>query len=461
MKGRDMLKQIILKEITDQIRKLRFLLTASITILLFLVCSISFLLQYRHVSTEYESPQQLAKSTLENDNLELGRFVQSSILVRQHPQPIWFCVDGGSDILPNEFRVGLMFFQEVYPSFHQTRANPLLEKIGTADWVFIITLFISFTAFVLSYDSFSGEKEDGTLRLILSNPIPRSQVLIGKFLGIFLTSLIPLIAGQLLSTIIIQFSNSVILSGVDWLRIVLVAFLSWLFFGVVICIGLFISAMTHRSSTSLVVILFVWIMTTIFIPRSSGTLSQVFYDLPRREEFNQQASRIISEGYEEMNRADKHYSEMDRAKIQVDALRLRAQIGLNYRHQKFEQIKLAMSLARVSHVSTFQYAAESVAAVGLTHHKHLLDQLIAYRQQLDDFVLSEERRVSEDPKGLINYRTIGWKPFNNKAIPIFQEQPIPIQQSLKDGLLDMGLLFFYGILFFTCAYVAFQKYDVR
>ncbi|MFH1941674.1 MAG: ABC transporter permease subunit, partial [bacterium] len=424
-----MLKQIILKEIADQVHKLRFLLTASITILLFLACSISFLLQYRQISVEYESPQQLAKSTLENDNLTLDRFVRSDFSILQRPQPLWFCVDGGSDMLPNEFRVGSMYFQEIYPSFHQSRANPLLEKIGTADWVFIITLFISFTAFVLSYDGFSGEKEDGTLRLILSNSIPRHQVLIGKFLGIFFTALIPLIAGQLLSTIIIQFSNLVILQGADWLRIILVAFLSWLFIGVIICVGLFISALTHRSSTSLVVILFVWIMMTIFIPRSSGTLSQVFYDLPRREEINQQANRALTDAYEKMRHVDRYYSKIDRARMQVDALKLRAQIRLNYRHQKFEQIKLAMSLARISPVSTFQYAAESIAAVGLTYHKHLLDRLIVYHQQLDDFVLSEERRISDDPKGLISNRTIERKPFNIRAIPIFQEQPIPIQQS--------------------------------
>lgn len=456
-----MLKQIILKEIADQVHKLRFLLTASTTILLFLVCSISFLLEYKQISTEYESPQQLVKPTLENDNLPLGRFVGSFLMIRQRPQPIGFCVNGGSDMIPNQFRVGSMWAREVITSFHQTHVNPLLKKLSTADWLFIITLFISFAALVLSYDGFTGEKEDGTLRLILSNSIPRHQVLIGKFLGIFFTVLIPLIAGQLLSTIIIQFSRLVVLSGLDWLRIGLIALSSWLFIAVVIFIGLFVSALTHRSSTSLVVLLFVWIMITIVIPRSSGTLSKVCYELPRKEEVSQQVSRVLREVYEEMRRTDTHYSEIDQARMHVDALKLGAQIRLNYRHMKFEQIKLARSLARVSPMSTFKYAVESIAAVGLTYHKHLLDQLIIYCHQVDDFILSEERKIFEEPKGLLTSRAIGWKPFNNRAIPIFQEQPISPQQNLKDGMLDIGLLLLYGILFFTCAFVAFLRYDVR
>ena len=461
MKGRKMLKQIILKEIADQVHKLRFLLTALTTILLFMVCSISFLLEYKQISTEYESPQQLMKPTLENDNLPLNRFVGSFIMIRQRPQPIGFCVDGGSGLIPNQFRVGPMWARDIITSFHKTHTNPLIKRLGTADWVFIITLFISFTALVLSYDGFSGEKENGTLRLILSNSIPRHQVLIGKFLGIFFTLLIPLIAGQLLSTIIIQSSRLIVLPGLDLLRIALIALLSWLFIAVVILVGLFISALTHRSSTSLVVLLFIWIMMTIVIPRSSGTLSQVFYDLPRREEVSQRAIRVLREAYEEMRRNDIYYSDIDGARMQVDALKRRAQIRLNYRRMKFEQMNLARSLARVSPAATFKYAVESIAAVGLTYHKHLLNHIIVYRDQLDDFILSEERRISEDPKGLITSRAIERKPFNNRAIPIFQEQPILIQQSLKDGIVDIGLLLLYGMLFFTCAFVAFLRYDVR
>ncbi|PKG74392.1 copper ABC transporter permease [Shewanella sp. GutCb] len=54
----------------------------------------------------------------------------------------------------------------------------LMSSLSTTS-VFIIPL----AAILLSYDSFVGEQEAGTLLLLLSYPISRSQILIGKLLG--------------------------------------------------------------------------------------------------------------------------------------------------------------------------------------------------------------------------------------------------------------------------------------
>ncbi|MCL1056691.1 ABC transporter permease [Shewanella gelidimarina] len=54
----------------------------------------------------------------------------------------------------------------------------LMSSLSTTS-VFIIPL----AAILLSYDSFVGEQEAGTLLLLLSYPISRTQILIGKLLG--------------------------------------------------------------------------------------------------------------------------------------------------------------------------------------------------------------------------------------------------------------------------------------
>ena len=54
----------------------------------------------------------------------------------------------------------------------------LMSSLSTTA-VFIIPL----AAILLSYDSFVGEQEAGTLLLLLSYPVSRSQILMGKLLG--------------------------------------------------------------------------------------------------------------------------------------------------------------------------------------------------------------------------------------------------------------------------------------
>ena len=51
------------------------------------------------------------------------------------------------------------------------------------DWGFIIGYVLSLIALLFTFDSISHEREQGTLRLMFANSIPRHTVLIGKFLG--------------------------------------------------------------------------------------------------------------------------------------------------------------------------------------------------------------------------------------------------------------------------------------
>ena len=59
------------------------------------------------------------------------------------------------------------------------------------DWAFIIGYVLSLIALLFTFDSVSGEREQGTLRLMLANSIPRHTVLIGKFLGALISITIP------------------------------------------------------------------------------------------------------------------------------------------------------------------------------------------------------------------------------------------------------------------------------
>ena len=451
-----MIKYIVLKEIADQIIKLRFLLTASATVLLFFITTLAFRAEYQSTVEGYKKPEQLAESVITSKNYQLAFFVQRSIEVDQAPQAIRFCVNAGTDLLPNQFFVGSFWNQEVKASFNKPNENPWIQKISTIDWIFLVSMLLSFMAFVLSYDAISGEKEDGTLRLMLSNSIGRFQFLVAKFIGILVILLMPLFIGQLLSLLLISATSFIHLSMLDWIRIGIIIILSWIFLATCVWLGLLISSITPRSSTNLVILLFIWVLFVIVIPNCGSSLAKIFYDLPRKEEIYNRTERILDAAYKEMKDKDG----IVQAKKQVAALKLGAKIRADYRQQKFLQANLARLFGRLSPISVFEYAAESSAAVGLTYHRHFLEQLIMYRHQLDDFILSEEKRLSDDPKGLITYKTLPWKTFNGNNFPVFREQPIKILQGLRDGLVELTILIFYGILFCTGAFVAFLKFDV-
>ena len=54
--------------------------------------------------------------------------------------------------------------------------DPLPVMFPLIDLTFIVTILLSLAALILSYDAVCGEKEDGTLKLMLANGLPRFKI---------------------------------------------------------------------------------------------------------------------------------------------------------------------------------------------------------------------------------------------------------------------------------------------
>ncbi len=118
----------------------------------------------------------------------------------------------------------------------------------------------------LGYDAISGEREKGTLRLILSRPIYRDQVINGKAVGAVLT----LAFAIGLATMVLVGCSSILLgASLDLdlvLRIVIYVLLTILLAFTYYSISLLISSFSRRSSRSLILSILVWILFSFVIP---------------------------------------------------------------------------------------------------------------------------------------------------------------------------------------------------
>ena len=72
-----------------------------------------------------------------------------------------------------------------------TGRNPLVGLLCTPDFVYAVNVVLSLLAILFMFDAVCGEKEAGTLRLTLSNSVPRHTLLLGKWIGGYLVLMIP------------------------------------------------------------------------------------------------------------------------------------------------------------------------------------------------------------------------------------------------------------------------------
>ena len=168
------MKTIIKREFLDHIQSLQFFILLIISVLLFAISGWVSVKKYNEEMTNY------------NQGINEVRNSLSTVMTFCHrqPNPLSFMADGGLKIEPQ--RIRLQAKGDILSS-SSGETNFKMPDIPELDWAFIIKIVFSLYAILLAFGSISGEKEKGTLRLIISNSIGRGQVLLGKYISIILT----------------------------------------------------------------------------------------------------------------------------------------------------------------------------------------------------------------------------------------------------------------------------------
>ena len=101
---------------------------------------------------------------------------------------------------------------------------------------------MSLLTILISYEAISGEKRDGTLRLLLSNPVSRMQLFLGKYLGLLSVLLITLAVGAAVSITIL------ITRGALPLTVDVAVSISWALLLACLCLSFFLLLSVAVSS---------------------------------------------------------------------------------------------------------------------------------------------------------------------------------------------------------------------
>ncbi len=202
------------------------------------------------------------------------------------PEPLGVFGQGLSAQVGNQVKVLLGTKPLLAAGKTAARDNPFLASFFSVDFVDIAAIIFSLLALLFSYDALTREKEDGTLRLQMANPLGRSTLLAGKVAGILLTLLPVVVFCFLLAGIIILVSGDIAFSAGEWGRLALLAAVSLAYLVVFIFLGLFVSSRRRGSVSSLVFCLFLWVLLVFIVPNMASTMAESFVPIQSRDNLN-------------------------------------------------------------------------------------------------------------------------------------------------------------------------------
>ena len=475
-----MMRHVISKEILANLLSLRFTLALLMAIVLFAVGGFAYVARYRQLSEDYWRQTNENLDKFSRDTAQLYKLA----FYRQHlyrkPKPLTLCAEGFERYLPNLVRSGV--FNTRVPVV-SGRGNFMLRRFSDIDWTFIVSIPLSFLALLFTYDSFCGEREAGTLRLMLSGSLPRHQVLLGKYLGALIAFGLPLLAGLFVNLVIVLSSGAVDIAPADWLRFSGIFLLSLLYLSAFLLLGMFVSSRVSHSVSSIVVLLLIWAGVVVLLPsfgsvvaETSVTLTptarfrQKIFETLRQYERDAEAGKFGKNAHEIWHEDPNHpdinppaaarYCNAQAAAIQ--------QLWDDLYNQILAQTYAGRRFACLSPAAIYQRAAETIAGTGVNRCIDLYRQIRTYQTTLKDYLLAED---ADDPNSLhllfdFDFCVENWGTFSKKevdfsTVPKFQERDPALSQSVHQAAWDIGALTLFNLLFFAGAFVSFLRYDVR
>jgi hypothetical protein len=448
----------------------RILAIYLLAFVLFLLSAVVYTTRYQADLDSRNTNNQLLENTIEGiENADQLSATLMNILMPASPER--FVVDNNLDEMPVSRGMNPLLMQ-----LPQNVGGRRVEFIGLwdIDLAFLVGVIFSFLAVVMTFDAVSGEKEGGTLRLLLSNSVPRYQIVLSKIIAAGLTIGIPLLLGLVINCLVLNFTGVITFDLEQAFVLVSFIILSAVLLFFYCALGVLISSLNRNSITSLVILLLLWVALVVFVPGASRPIARELVYVKKQEELSAEINshwRVFFTRYHEVGAWDRSYkvAKADGFKKEYkwggirDVLLNSIQNSVDsHLRDMYAQAELARSISRLSPNMVYKFAVSEIAGTGYLTVKDFYTQAGRYKRTLFNFLKNQDALDSESPHiyGSQGRGYLSLKPLSAE-IPRFVFSKASMAARLRDILVDSLILFTLAACAVLGCIFVFNRYDVR
>lgn len=415
------------KELLDHLLSLKF--HVCLVAMAFLL-GLSAFVMYR----DYQVRMEIFASLRERAKPRPG---ESGLMAVVEPRRLSVFARGLDEILDRGYTVTA--YDGIQPHEWQTPVARIFALFGPPDLLYIVRVLLSLIALLFAYDAVSGEKEGGTLKLVLGASISHGQFAAGKMLGGLAAVLVPFFALWVGVLLVLATRPSLAFGADEFARLALMSLATLLYVTLFFSIGVLVSALARSSSSALIILLFLWAVIVFAIPGVGNLVAEQIspppsaetQELLRRQAFvKNRFIAIQSDNRDREGSAAAFNREYDR-------------LVEDYRVKLDAMVRMSKTICRVSPAATLTYVFTDLAGTGLGEQRRLSRMLV-------DFKNRNLRALTE---------------LNMQYVPAytpFDFRPVRLADVFAHGVLtDFALLVLACATLFVGAVFAFLKVDPR
>ena len=297
-----MIKHIVRKEFSDVVRDGRFRWCAALVGALLLVSLGHGWVQARQAQEEIVAAQATAREHWESQGEKNPHSAAHYGIYAFKPRLALSFVDEGVDPYTGT-SVWLEAHRQNDFLLRPAQDATAAQRIGALTAAQVLQHLVPLLIILLMFSALAGEREQGTLRQLLATGVGRSELALGKALGIAGALALLLVPAAIVGAAALVVGSPGPAAS-PLARAAVLAGIYLAYFAAFVGMSLAVSAWVRSARTALVILLAVWVVNGLVAPRVAVDLSRLLYPTPSAVEFARTLEREMATGVEGIERPD-------------------------------------------------------------------------------------------------------------------------------------------------------------
>ncbi|MBT1690481.1 ABC transporter permease [Dawidia soli] len=338
-------------------------------------------------------------------------------------------------------------------NFSEASFSTGLLRFGEISLAMLLQILLPLIIVFLGFSTIAADRENGTLKILLTQGAGWREILAGKSLGLFALALLVVVPAFAVTILLLAAAGAPFTADLAG-RLAATVLVYVVFLAVVCMVTVAISAGSASSKGALMKLLGWWLLLAVLLPRTSQALGSYFYPAPARVAFDAAIEEDVLRQGDSHNPDDPHYKHLRDSVLRVHGVDSVEHLPFNYSgfvmregerisaeiyqqhvqqltHLYDKQNSLTTATALVNPFTAIRNLSMALAGTDAEAYQVFQDEAEAYRYAL-------AQKMNALQMELISNRKPGPKdvplaiPHDHwKKVPDFKSQPVALGTSLR------------------------------
>jgi ABC-2 type transport system permease protein len=215
-------------------------------------------------------------------------------------------------------------------NFSEAGFSNSMLRFGEISIAMVLQVLLPLLIFFLGFNAVAAERENGTLKLLLSQGISWKQLLTGKILGLVNVIMMFYIPTTLVLVFIWLLLQNFTISADETIKMFLFILFHFTYLILFCAIAVLISAFGKTPKKALISLIGIWLVFTIILPRTTQAIGAYIYEAPSKIQFQSDIEKDILKQGDSHNPNDLHYKAIKDSLLSVYKVDSVQKLPFNY-----------------------------------------------------------------------------------------------------------------------------------